>query len=78
MSEYALTDDPAVCMKLDEESYKMLTEIRAWMKFIKFGFIEITSQIRKYHKYEDPRLMEYLIDAQDRINYASIKEDFER
>ncbi len=48
------------------------------MKFIKFGFIETTSQIRKYNKYEDPRLMEYLIEAQDRINYENIKEDIVR
>ncbi len=48
------------------------------MKFIKFGFYELTSQRREYYKYEDPNIVEYLIDAQDCINYGEFPQGYER
>lgn len=45
---------------------------------MKFGFIELTSKVREYTKYEDPYMVEYLVEAQNEMEFGNFFEGYER
>lgn len=48
------------------------------MRYMKFAFIEITSKNPAYSKYEDPFMVEYLVDAQNEMEFGNFPENYER
>jgi hypothetical protein len=70
--KYFQTNDPGVCNELEPESLKMFKEMREWLKYFKYGFIETTNENKIYQKFDSSNIMDCLISIQDQLHFHNI------
>jgi hypothetical protein len=70
--KYFQTNNPGVCNELHPETLAIFKELREWIKYFKYGFIELTSGSKIYQKFDNSNIMDHLIAIQNQIETHSI------
>ena len=70
--KYFETNNPGVCNELHPETLAIFKEIREWIKYFKYAFIELTSETKIYQKFDKSNIMDLLIGIQNQIEIHNI------